>query len=420
MKKLCLGSFAKVLVLCKKAQGVTQKRLVGTMLLTVAPEYDITTDDTAASNLIRCEDDLSPFVTDLFPIADVQGVADGFRQIVMPLLDDNKRASIILALKDIVASDTSIEDTTPVDIVGNTTKAALQNTDSFVLPDFLAGVFIYAITTTRNRDGKPSIREISDTYIASFLPQTETVSIIEQVASEQNAVAELSGRELLVTLLSESKGSCLNCGRPLGIPVDDQPIDYCEIHYLPLEDGKQNSYQNAVPVCPDCARKLRNASDEKNNELHAIKERMAQLTSTMESITKIDMESEIEDVIREISGIEDLNALARLETDAVEVDRKITDLPLLVKTRNFAIMYFYAVHNALARLAAENKISNDKLSRSIRRQFEDASERLSSQPDVNEALVNALFERVGRRHREACEIVIAYFVQRCDIFDAIT
>lgn len=64
MKKLCFGSYATVLTLCK-AQNTSQKVLCGTILLTVAPTYDIRTDDTAVSNLVRCERNLSPNVTDV-------------------------------------------------------------------------------------------------------------------------------------------------------------------------------------------------------------------------------------------------------------------------------------------------------------------------------------------------------------------
>jgi len=51
MKKMCFGSFATVLSKCR-APSITQKELIGRMLLVVNPNYDITTDDVAVSALV--------------------------------------------------------------------------------------------------------------------------------------------------------------------------------------------------------------------------------------------------------------------------------------------------------------------------------------------------------------------------------
>ena len=51
MKKLCFGTYATILKRCM-AKRVTQKRLCGTMLLSVAPTYDISGEDGTVSDLI--------------------------------------------------------------------------------------------------------------------------------------------------------------------------------------------------------------------------------------------------------------------------------------------------------------------------------------------------------------------------------
>jgi hypothetical protein len=104
MKKLCFGSYATVLTLCK-AKSVTQKRLCGTILLSIAPNYDIREDDGTTSDLVRGKKNLSPIVTENAPTVDLRTVADYFKHNILSLLDSNKRSHIVLALKDIVASD---------------------------------------------------------------------------------------------------------------------------------------------------------------------------------------------------------------------------------------------------------------------------------------------------------------------------
>lgn len=56
------------------------------------------------------------------------------------MLDSNKRSLIILALKDIIASDNTIEPDTIVEIVNGMTKKSIVRRDAFVFEDFIAGV----------------------------------------------------------------------------------------------------------------------------------------------------------------------------------------------------------------------------------------------------------------------------------------
>src|SRR5699024_4761852 len=116
MKKLCFGTYATILKRCM-AKRVTQKRLCGTMLLSVAPTYDISGEDGTVSDLILGKKNLSPIVTDTAPGADPHDISDYFKRSILQMLDSNKRSLIVLALKDIITSDNSIEPDTIVEIV---------------------------------------------------------------------------------------------------------------------------------------------------------------------------------------------------------------------------------------------------------------------------------------------------------------
>jgi hypothetical protein len=71
---------------------------------------------------------------------------------------------IVLALRDIIASDTpeevgkkiyGIYDDTKVEMVSGTTKMELSSPQTeFSFHTFLAGVFLYVVTNTENRSGK--------------------------------------------------------------------------------------------------------------------------------------------------------------------------------------------------------------------------------------------------------------------------
>ncbi len=410
MKKLCFGSFATVLTLCK-AKSTSQKKLVGTILLTVAPTYDIKDDDTTVSNLVRCERNLSPNVTDVAPTADARSVSESFKQTVLPLLDDNKRALIVLALKDIIESDTAIEPDTPVEKVNGMTKAIILGRDSFVLADLLAGIFLYTIPVT-NRDGEASIKEITDEYIHSFDARKHEISYVSaytQFAMEASAKIAPADTHLLA-LLTETGGKCHNCGRPLALPKNGNDVYYGKV--IPLSDSDD------VVLCVDCEREMQGATPATKLALISDKHDLVNRVLAMDGLSRITLEKQIEEVLREINQIEDTGDLG-LRTDPVKVERKITERRLKEKALFHVTRLYEAVNNALDRMAGENKLNVDKFAKSIRRMYEDASETITSQSDIYNLLVNRLYEQTGRKYKEACEIIISYFVQRCEVFDEI-
>jgi len=411
MKKLCFGSFATVLTFCK-AKSTSQKKLVGTILLTVAPGYDIRTDDTATSNLVRCERNLSANVTDVAPTADVHAVAEGFKQNVLPLLDDNKRALIVLALKEIIESDTTIEPDTPVEKVNGITKATLLSQDTFILADLLAGIFLYTVPVT-NRDGEESIEEITDEYLHGFDSRKHEIAFVSAYAQFNMEVAtEIAPADThLLALLTETGGKCHNCGRPLAIPKNGNDVYYGKV--MPLSESDD------VVLCVDCEREMQGATPAAKLALISDKRDLENRVLAMEGLSRITLERQIEEVLREITQIDDTGDFG-LRTDPVKVERKITERRLKEKALFHVTRFYEAVNSALDRMAGENKLNVDKFAKSIRRMYEDANETISSQSEIYNLLVDHLYEQTGRKYKEACEIIISYFVQRCEVFDEIT
>lgn len=175
MKRLCFGSFLKILVLCKSPSG-NQKKICGKMLMSINKSYDITTDDTAVSNLVRCERNLSDNITSQVIYADTNNVSEFFKQHIIPMLDVNKCKQAVLSLLDIINSDTTIDEATQLGKLGNHTKKDILNMKTFVLADFLMNIFLYTINDVINTEGKTSIAEITAEYVSQFESQKDTIS----------------------------------------------------------------------------------------------------------------------------------------------------------------------------------------------------------------------------------------------------
>lgn len=409
MKKLCFGTFATVLKICM-TKRVTQKRLCGTMLLSIAPTYDIRSDDGTVSDLIHGKKNLSPVVTDVAPTVDVSDISDYFKKNILHMLDSNKRSLIVLALKDIIASDNTIEPDTIVEKINDMTKETILKRDAFIFEDFLAGIFLYTVLNVGNRDCEDSVKEITTAYIQSFEDQKSTISFLTAYSNfSMETVNEIDTRTLV--LLAETGGKCQRCSRVLGIKKEGYDVNYAKVVRLSETDD--------VVLCVDCEREIQNASEEDKLALISDKHDLEILMVARDATSRYTIEKQIEQVLREVD-LMDVTDGTQLKIDPVKVENKITEKRLKERVLFDVRRLYQGVNDALDRLAGENKLNVDKFAKSVKRMYEDASDSHISQSAIYNLLVETLFDKTGRKYREACEIIISYFVQRCEVFDEIT
>ena len=411
MKKLCFGTYATILKRCM-AKRVTQKRLCGTMLLSVAPTYDISGEDGTVSDLILGKKNLSPIVTDTAPGADPHDISDYFKQSILQMLDSNKRSLIVLALKDIITSDNSIEPDTIVEIVNGMTKQDIMNRNAFVLEEFLAGVFLYTVLYVENRNCESSVSEITDEYIQAFEDQKLDISFIKTYSNlSQDTAYEIAIDAHSLVLLAETGGKCQKCGRVLGIKKEGNDINYAKVVRL--------SETDEVVLCVECEREIQSASEEEKLALLSDKRDLENLIIARDATSRYTIERQIEQVLREVNLMH-VTDDTQLKIEPVKVENKITEKRLKDRVLFDVRQLYEGVNDSLYRLAGENRLNVDKFAKNVRRMYEDASESHISQSEIYYLLVETLFEKTGRKYRGACEIIISYFVQRCEVFDEIT
>lgn len=473
--RLCFGSYLAVLVSCK-AVNVDNKQLCETLLHSVAPNFEFTfagqenpdrVREDASSKLLRCEQNLPKDVTGPARKANPQEVAVYFRDNILSLLDRNLSKQIILALKDIIANDhpvkvgkkmLGIDDDTKVELVSGTSKKELASQAEFCFHSFLAGVFLYTATNTTNRSGKATIKSINREYVLSFTPRIGEIKLLED--AEANRVALVSavkestkyGEEfaenvaefvvdrinqltppskqndsLLVTLLSEANGNCLECGKKLGIPKRGKvPIGNCEIVYLKQSPNESESYENAVVLCTDgCAQLVPVMSETEIEELLENKRRCADMQAFLDRISGIRFQDEIEAVLREVHKMKNVQGLEPTDIkDLVEIERKIQE-PFLKDKINASMARLYkTVKSICAHLEQEIGFDTNmfgELMKSASMLLENGVRQKTDITDpqeyISNLLVENLYSQVGQRHKDACEIIVGYLVKRCDLFN---
>ncbi len=401
MKKLCFGSYISVLVRCK-AHSVTQKQLIGEMLCSVNKKFDIRSDDGAAAALARGKNNLSQEI--ILYLDDVASTLSArFSKSILTLLDANKRTNIVLAFKNILQEDEEIADDTEVELINHLTKADILKRESFVFCDLLAGMFLYVAKYTDNHDKREYIKEITDAYIQSLDADSKPIIFIESYSLENlQLMQETAADAHVMELMAEQEGNCLLCGKPLS-------ADNCSSMIL--------AGNNDMLLCFECSAAVEH-SDSAKAQAMEIKKVLQTRCETRSAISNERLKEEIRELLERLQDISPEDA--ELHYTPLKIDQKVSDKLLLRKIRGFLADGMYdTVNSCIENLAAESRMNVRTFSKSIRRIFEDANDTTNNQSEIFSALTKYLFAKTGQKYFEACELLVSYFVQRCEVFNEI-
>jgi hypothetical protein len=231
---------------------------------------------------------------------------------------------------------------------------------------------------------------------------------------------------LLIALMAESNGNCIRCGNTLGISKKGAiPASNCQIAYLKKAADEPDGYDNAVVLCDDCVPFVARMTDVEKDALLDNKRRLAADMIVLDEASGIKIAKEIEAVLREIDKVKNVTELATVDiTELVSIERKINELYLRNKINASMVRLFKTVNDICARLEQEIGFDTERFGRAMKYALETIEDEIKERTDVTDpqeyittALIGKLYARVGQRYQAACEIVVAYLVKRCDLFN---
>lgn len=407
--RLCFGTYCAVLSVCLTPIGDTRK-LCEEMFKTVAPNHGVVTRDSshaAASGKSNLPGDVLE-AADIDTPEKAKEVAQQFNAKVIKYLELNKRKEIVLALQDVIRTD-DIGDDVVVDLVDGLTKAQIAGLKEFVLDDFLAGVFLYTCQTSNSKMEK-YIKEVTEDYVHSFANQAAFISFVGSYSASSIDVAKSIGADsVALALVAEAGGNCLKCGRKIASLASGSGVDYAtRVKLTPEEDAV---------FCVDCARQLHTLSQGELQRLLEKKKDFHIRSMAREAMSKHSLSTEIRKALLAIS-IMKASPETELKEKPTKVENKVQDealkdLILLRVTRRYN-----GVNKILYQLSGEDKVVMDEHAKIIRRMYEDAKDvKGLNQDGIFNELVNEICAQTSSDMRTAAEIVVSYFVQRCEVFD---
>ena len=206
---LYFGVLAKLLNYCR--QNTTQSTLIARIARCldqnsnyIVPEdrfkdgWEIKGDDPAANKLLRCKKNFIFSDGNIINNIAEASVIEHFKAGVAPLIDEDQKPIIVLALLDIIRKDNDIDDKNQSNFekfFGDTKEQLLQKAE-FSFPDLLSRALLYTTCgNTPNTNGQGIITSINDTYLEQIRNcyqheyqwdlKTQTLTLLFQVMYEK-------------------------------------------------------------------------------------------------------------------------------------------------------------------------------------------------------------------------------------------
>lgn len=181
-------------------------------------------------------------------------------------------------------------------------------------------------------------------------------------------------------------------------------------------------FENKIALCLNCHRKqdFRTTQDDYLRLLEKKKKLLTE--SALDDATNtLGLEDEISEVVKNLAQIssEDLN---NISFSIVRIENKFSKNEVLLKNKiSDYIRYYYPfIREEFRRLECNDSFSFDALSSQMKSCFSKMDRLTSDKSLIFKNITHWIQQKTASDNSEACEIIVAFFVQNCEVFREVT
>ena len=226
-----------------------------------------------------------------------------------------------------------------------------------------------------------------------------------------------------VHLLAETGNRCPYDGCYKSLHIETAGRSAFLYHAVQINPKQpRDNRDNLIALCQDCSNQYRfDLTIEKIERLEDIKLQISSLYEARETFSRERVVEGVEKVIRKISNIP-LDRVAELNYKPTEVVKKMdkTDPSLFLKIHGLVSGYYPDVKELFQQIEMEGQLDFEKFCYQIKFKYKELADQAGlSQAQIFKVLVDWLASETNEEETW-CEVVISYFVQKCEVFDAIS
>ena len=182
------------------------------------------------------------------------------------------------------------------------------------------------------------------------------------------------------------------------------------------------SFENKIALCLDChSTQDYHTSIDDYSRLLGIKKKLLEKSAINNAIRSLDLESNISVVISKVTTVSEIE-LASLNYNPVYLVNKFENNESLIKTKieSYVHTYFPYVRDCLREIDGKDGFNQQVLAGQIRNCYLKMKDNCANKNIVFAQMTDWLNNKTQAISKEECEVIVAFFVQSCEVFDEIT
>lgn len=235
-------------------------------------------------------------------------------------------------------------------------------------------------------------------------------------------------------LYTQVEGICPICTEPLNYTKGGRVFKKFQLaHIYPLNPSKieeellkdekwlsvdVNNMDNIIPLCLNCHEKFDNPRTISEYQmLYKIKETIMQRSKISNTYSLFNIEDEIREVLKKLNI--DNGEMAKLEYTALKVEQKANDsLPPLLKKQIIQDVteYFKFIQDIFLEIDKSVPEKFNTVAMQIKGFYCKCKQTTQNQEEIYRSIVNWIYNKTGKYSLRACEIVVSFFIQDCEVF----
>lgn len=316
------------------------------------------------------------------------------------------------------------------------------------LPKKLAETIVYRLTpenlTERVSELEPTARELMASDLQAYDADIDSDNVGEKVSGiliqiihkaaglvEQTALVQQKQQKIAFDLknrygeylLSESNGYCAfpGCGKKLSVVANGRVAYAYEI--ILIDKSKASTIDNLLAVCPQCQATY--TLDENNKklmkELKGIKSVLSDHQQSVDMLESLNLDKGITNVIKKAAKLGEKD-LKDSSLDPKEIKQKMSpteDAALYYTVNGYVTVYFRKIKEIMTNLDKRGEIDYEEVQNQMHAIYLRLKKKKKSRIEIFNEIADKI-HRVTLQDDIYCKIVVSYFVQSCEVFDAIT
>jgi hypothetical protein len=183
---------------------------------------------------------------------------------------------------------------------------------------------------------------------------------------------------------------------------------------------KLDTADNHIALCLDHAESyLLEPELEEYIQLSQLKQLLSQNYYAKQSLTKVNLEEEISDIINALSHLSNFGNSVPLSLKALIIkDKILSEYPLLRKiVQDNVLTYYHFINDLFEEMETYPLIASE-----IKKAFRLLDKSNLSQPEIIDHLSEWILHQSGLPSVsfEACKIIVSFFIQSCEVFNEIS